>query len=248
MKYANSLEIRTDEKSRQYPETGYYIYKNDQTCFILDAGEIGPDYLPAHSHPDIFSFELSVKGQKIITDTGVYEYENGGRRNYCRSTSAHNTVNIDDTDQVECWGSFRVARRYKPVNIKVKSEKDLFSFSGEYNGYSHLIGDKIKHSRNIEISGSGREIEICDKIEGSGKHLVKSFINFSPGCELNFKGNGFEIQNESFQFQIETDNSDYKILETEYFREFGIALKRKTLVLIKNCKLPAEIKYRIITP
>ena len=48
--------------------------------------------------------------------------------NYVRATAAHSTLSIDGMDQVECWGSFRVARRFAPHDIRfVQSDgKSMF--------------------------------------------------------------------------------------------------------------------------
>ena len=66
---------------------------------IVDGGPVGPDYLPAHAHADIFSFELSLEGQRFVVDAGVFEYAAGEWRDFARSTAAHNTMTLDDRDQ-----------------------------------------------------------------------------------------------------------------------------------------------------
>ena len=103
------------------PEAGYYGFRDgDGNYLICDAGPIGPDYLPGHAHGDIFSFELSLKGRRVIVDSGVYEYAVGRMRDYCRSTGAHNTVEIAGQDQCEFWGAFRVARRGAPAGCQLE--------------------------------------------------------------------------------------------------------------------------------
>jgi len=69
------------------PDAGYYGFRDDAGTYIIcDAAPIGPDYIPGHAHADIFSFELSMKGHRIIVDSGVYDYESSPTRAYCRST------------------------------------------------------------------------------------------------------------------------------------------------------------------
>jgi uncharacterized heparinase superfamily protein len=120
LQYAKKLIPRESKKVNSFPDAGYYTYRNNDIYLIADCGKIGPDYLPAHSHADIFNYELSIRGEKVITDSGVYEYASGEMRDYNRSTKAHNTVSVDGADQAEYWGGFRVARRYKPVVIDHK--------------------------------------------------------------------------------------------------------------------------------
>src|SRR5688500_6439787 len=56
-------------------DTGYFGARTaDGHYIICDAGPIGPGYQPGHAHGDIFSFELSYFGHRVIVDSGVYDY------------------------------------------------------------------------------------------------------------------------------------------------------------------------------
>ena len=74
-------------------------------------GGVGPDHLPGHGHCDSLSFEWWVDGVPIIVDAGTLSYVAGAPRAACRSTRAHNTIEIDAYEQHEMWAAFRVARR-----------------------------------------------------------------------------------------------------------------------------------------
>ncbi len=241
--YAHNLGFNVIEEKNIFTDSGYYVFKNKNIYFALDAGKIGPDYLPAHSHSDIFSYELSVSKKKIITDTGVFEYKHGIRRNYSRSASAHNTISIDGIDQIECWGSFRVARRYKPENINYEYNADRFNFSGEYKGFARLIGDKIIHRRNIHTKDN--TISVRDSVSGKGNHLVKSYIHLHPDCSISTDGNEYYISLDEVSVKIVIKDCSHEIEETEYYPQFGIALTQSTIILSK-ASIPAEIDYDIV--
>ena len=61
-----------------------------------------------------------INSQPVIVDTGISTYETGDQRKFERSTSAHNTVVVNNQEQSQVWGSFRVAKRAK-VEILVES-------------------------------------------------------------------------------------------------------------------------------
>ena len=63
-----------------YPDAGYFGRREGGDYFIADCGRIGPDALPAHAHGDVLSFELSLAGERIVVDPGVYEWGGGGGR------------------------------------------------------------------------------------------------------------------------------------------------------------------------
>ena len=93
--YARRLGLETPEFSAgSFPETGYHVWRCGGDALLVDAGPLGPDYLPAHGHGDIFSFELSLDGRRVVVDGGTSSYEPGAERDWVRSTRAHNTVEI----------------------------------------------------------------------------------------------------------------------------------------------------------
>ena len=48
-------------------ESGYYSARTVTGHYIIcDAGPIGPDYQPGHGHADLFSFELSLRGARVV--------------------------------------------------------------------------------------------------------------------------------------------------------------------------------------
>jgi uncharacterized heparinase superfamily protein len=167
------------------PEAGYYGSSNDIGDYIIcDMGSIGPDYLPAHGHADIFSFELTLSGHRIIVDSGVYDYEKSEMRNYCRSTKAHNTVEINSQDQCELWGIFRVGRRKKPFDVKWHSEKNGgFIVSGSHDGYKRLSGNPV-HYREFRWDISQRLI-VSDEVTASRHQTIVSRLHLHPVCTID---------------------------------------------------------------
>lgn len=164
------------------PDAGYYGFRNKEGIYLIcDAGAIGPDYIPGHAHADIFSFELSLKGQRVIVDSGVFDYTGSLMRRYCRSTAAHNTLELNDRDQCEMWGVFRVARRGKLSEISWQPESaDGFLLSAKHDGYRRLKGCPL-HFRKFTWRGSD-QLEIEDIIKTSESLKAVSRFHFHPDC------------------------------------------------------------------
>ena len=79
-----------------FSKTGYFIIKNSNVHLIADVGNVGPDYLPGHAHADTLSFELFLNDKRFIVNSGISTYENNNIRKQQRSTSYHNTLEIND--------------------------------------------------------------------------------------------------------------------------------------------------------
>lgn len=113
-------------------EAGYYRFELDGYTLIVDAGKAGPDYIPGHSHCDAMSFEVFYQGVPVIVNCGTYAYQCEDRGFY-RSTAAHNTVMINDTEQSECWSNFRLARRSAARVLQIK-ENSITLEMKDYKG------------------------------------------------------------------------------------------------------------------
>lgn len=166
------------------PESGYYGARTgDGNYIICDAGAIGPDYQPGHGHADLFSFELSLRGARVVVDSGISTYQAGPMRDYCRSTRAHNTVEIEGKDQVEVWAAFRVGRRCRPRDVKWRDLGNGFALSGRHDGYRHLPGRPI-HARTFCWQHRGR-LEIRDRVESKRPLRSVARLHFHPECRIH---------------------------------------------------------------
>jgi uncharacterized heparinase superfamily protein len=246
LEYSQKLLGQKDEKKPLFAETGYFIHEGVDVYLIIDGGAISPDYLPSHAHADIFSYEFSLMGKPFIVDAGVFEYQAGEMRDYVRSTRAHNTVCVDGKDQAECWGSFRVGRRYPPYNVQFVKTGSRSQFQGSFDGYAKLIGDQITHHRNISCDEERREIVVEDLIEGRGKHLLESCIHLHPDVALVHEGRRVFLKRDEVQCVIEVEEGqDLWIEDSWYCPEFGLKKKNKMLVIGGKLTLPRKLSYKI---
>ncbi|MFZ5704572.1 MAG: heparinase II/III family protein [Pseudomonadota bacterium] len=146
-----------------YPDAGYFGARTDLVYMVADCGPIGPDELPAHGHGDVLSFELSLGGERLFVDQGVFEYTAGPRRQASRSCANHNTLSLTGTDQAEFFGRFRVGRRPRVECAEWQVEGEGFSLAGSHDGFAHLPG-RPKHQRRFRLASNG--LDILDRIEG----------------------------------------------------------------------------------
>jgi len=198
-------------------------------CIVFDAGLVGPEYQPGHAHCDTLSFELSVDGKRMITDTGVYHYRESPERWYSRCTAAHNTVQIDGEEQSEIWKSFRVGRR-AAVLFSLAEELDGMSIlRGAHDGYTRLSNGMI-HERALVITQNS--LCVLDWLHGSGEHTWKSHVHLHPDAVVEEAGDGamlFRLQDSRLYFT--TLENEIARETTEYYPSFGVKHARTTLVM-----------------
>lgn len=152
--------------------SGYRKFLNEYFEAVVDIGNIAAHYQPGHAHADTFNYELRIAGHPFIVDTGISTYEKNVRRQYERSTAAHNTVSIGNRDSCEVWGGFRVGRRAL-VKIIDDTSKYLAAF---HNGF----GKQYLHKRVFFLSQD--EFTIIDTLPTECTGV--SYIHFAPGVTV----------------------------------------------------------------
>lgn len=132
-------------------ECGYRKMKNNIMEALIDVGNITASYQCGHSHADTFNYELRLKGNPYIIDTGISTYNKDESRLYERSTFAHNTVTIDNCNSSEVWSGFRMGKR-ATVNILKNEHNHIVAV---HDGF----GKKKFHKRSFIINENSFEIK-----------------------------------------------------------------------------------------
>ena len=123
-------------------------------------------------HADMLHLDLWRDGVNLLCDSGTYQYYDPKRNwgTYFASTAAHNTLMVDEHDQMTrlglfLWGSW--ARSQVKTIRKSETEAGL-CFVGEHDGYLKRFG--IRHRRSL-LYRNGDWLIVDDAIyEGQGSH------------------------------------------------------------------------------
>jgi uncharacterized heparinase superfamily protein len=144
---------------------------------VMRAGPHGPDYLLGHAHADLLSFDLSIGDRRVVTDTGTALYDPGPVRQHLRSTTAHNTLQIDGVEQIEAWGSFRVGRRGRARVRALGVSEGWRWIWASADSFAWLRG-RPEHHRMLAVSERGALV--LDAVTGNGRHEIASRLHLHP--------------------------------------------------------------------
>ena len=169
--YAKRLKL--EWKSLLMNGCGYRKLCSTRLEAVVDVGNITATYQPGHSHADTFNYELRIDCRPFVVDTGISTYNKTARRQYERSTSAHNTVTIGNKNSSEVWGGFRIGKRAK-VKVLSDTESEVMAEHNGFKGYIH----QRKFAINDEV------FTINDEIIGNNTAECISYIHFAPDIEL----------------------------------------------------------------
>jgi uncharacterized heparinase superfamily protein len=170
------------------PHTGYVRSSLGPAVLVADVAPIGPRYQPGHGHADALSFELSVRGNRLIVDTGTFCYgADPVVRASDRSTHAHNTVMVDGVNSSEVWSSFRVGRRAEITHFRQGKNGDEVWVGAAHTGYCRLR--RVGLVRRDWIM-SPSSLSIRDSVDGAGHHSVEVPFHFHPSVRLRHEAKG----------------------------------------------------------
>lgn len=152
-------------------DSGYRHLRGKGFEAIIDVGGMTAKYQPGHSHADTFSYELRKENIPIIIDTGISTYNKTARRQYERSTIAHNTVSVDRRNSSEVWGGFRVGGQ-AIVSVDIDTSNEIKATMDGYLG--------VKHTRRFLTQSDG----LCIKDYLFRPSAAISYIHLAPNVNV----------------------------------------------------------------
>ncbi len=223
IEYAQRLKIAPIVKPLM--ESGYRKIDKPGFQVVMDIGKVGPDYIAGHAHSDTLGFELHAKGHPMLVDTGISTYDKNERRQLERATAAHNTVIINEQDQTEVWGGFRVARRAYPI---ITADGPT-CWKATHTGYDAM---NVRHWRSFEVKQD--VFQILDEIQPYKVAVLPGYtatacFHFHPAVVFIDCGADY----------IETDLGKiifeglltWELLEYAYSPRFNVRLKAQKAVV-----------------
>lgn len=226
--YAQRLGIAFEESKLN--ASGYRMVRAGAFELLVDIGNIGPDYIPGHAHSDTFNFVLHINGKPFIVDVGTSTYETNQQRSLERSTISHNTVMVNDHEQTEVWGSFRVGRRARITMVK----EDGNTIEAAHDGYQAL---GIRHKRKWQWDAN--RIVIIDSVEGNEAQSLAA-LHFHPSIDLE-QVNTNSVKAGSVIINFE-NASNLEIVNYAYAAGFNTLENGKALIIRFQNKLTTRLE------
>ena len=180
-----STELGIESAQPALPAQNYIRIAKPEYTAILDLAPIGCSYQPGHAHADSLSFELSIGAQRVLVNSGTSTYANDAQRHFERSTPAHNTLSINNTNSSQVWHGFRVAKRAKITNKSI----DGNNISATHNGYAQ------KHCR--QWTCSDQSIQIHDAVLGKTRDEITLHLHFHPNVMASLQNNEITLATQS---------------------------------------------------
>jgi hypothetical protein len=221
--------------------------RSEDAHLFIDAGDIGMKGRGGHGHNDTLGFELWCDGSPLIVDSGTYTYSASVKlRNEFRSTAAHNTLMVDGKELADFTGlwSIRVDET-RPTVLQWSDLRNRFVLDAEHSAYASSPS-RIRVRRRFEMFTSPFSLVITDMIDGSGSHLIESFLHFAPevAIELTSRANAIATKS-NWQYIVSVSAGELSLHDTSYSRSYGVRQRNATLRLLLNALVPTRVQTTI---
>ena len=157
---------------RVLPRSGIGVMQNGSAELLFFAIPNGIFGKGSHTHNDKLSFVLRLGGREVVCDSGTGCYTRDiATRNRFRSTSAHNALLIDGTEQNRISpgpiGLFALGNDAAVSQIQEGREARGCFLRAWHTGYSSL---GVVHTRTIRAVDDECAFVIEDQLDGKGVH------------------------------------------------------------------------------
>ncbi|MCF6405375.1 heparinase II/III family protein [Chitinophaga filiformis] len=129
-----------------YPEGGFYVCREPDTITFMRCG----NHRDRPSQADNLHLDIWYKGENILMDAGSYKYNtNEQTLRYFMGTASHNTVMLDDYDQMEKGPRFIWYNWTQRKSAVLYETKDEYIWEGTISAFQHA-GPDITHRRVVK--------------------------------------------------------------------------------------------------
>ena len=228
-----------------YPDSGLCIYSNSSYSICLYSTPV--DRLAGgHTHCDKCSMILDVGGFPVFVDSGTGTYiPDPELRNQLRSTEAHNTVSIDEIEQMEIDPTkvFMIPGPLDTV-VSMKEGEDVIEFYASHSGYCRRENLNTVERR---IWCLGDRINVTDLINGTGEYAVTVNFVVHPAIEIESCKERISLSadlNELCTVLIPS-NTKYKLERVPFSERYGDIQETYRISFTRNLELPASLEFEI---
>lgn len=229
--YAEKLNIYKNEIS--LGASGYRSFKSGYYEIKIDCAAIGASYQPGHAHADSLSFILYYQNKPLFVEQGTSTYQIGSRRNLERSTQAHNTVVVNNKNQSQVWGGFRVGKR---ANTRILRD-EITVLEVEHDGYK---SEGVNHIRRFDFSSN--VINIHDFINGTNTKNV-AYFHLTPRIYPVQKGEYIIFLTDEVLCEF-LGATHISLEKYQYAEQFNLYQEAIRIVIVFNSDLKTIIRFK----
>ena len=180
------------------PHTGFERIVVNRTVVLLDTGAPPQAGLDIGAHAGTLSVEVSIGKERMITNCGARPGNRDPWATVQRSSAAHSTMIVDDTNSSELLADGTFGRRPGYVRVDRSEDEGNVWLSARHDGYLMAFG--LEHERRIFMAGDGDDIrgedllsraEVADKTRSAKGFALRFHLH--PAVQASLVQNGSSV-------------------------------------------------------
>jgi len=172
---------------KEAPDSGFERLLANRTLVLVDSGAPAPAGYDRHAHAGTLSFEMSVGRERLIVNCGAHR----GRGDWWqaqRSTAAHSTLVVDDTNSSVFSPDSGLVRGPRMVTCKRDEAEGNAWLDMSHDGYSPTFD--LIHRRRLFLAAGGDDLRGEDRLSGGGKRPFAIRFHLHPDVTASLAQNG----------------------------------------------------------
>jgi len=179
------------------PHSGFERMVANRTVVLLDTGAPPQAGLDTSAHAGTLSMEISIGKERLITNCGARP---GNREPWAavqRSTAAHSTLVVDDTNSSEILPDGTFGRRPEHVGTARDEDDGSHWVTAHHDGYVPVFG--LTHERRVYLAAGGDDIrgeDVLTRAGGTPPRVGRGFalrFHLHPAVQASLVQNGSAV-------------------------------------------------------
>ena len=166
---------------------GFHRLQAGRSVLIMDCAVPAAPKLDRFAHAGTLSFELSIGRERLIVNCGAAPASNGEWRDACRSTAAHSTLVIADTNSSELRPE-GLGRRPEHVEVQRQEANGAHWLDASHDGWRKPFG--AIHRRRLYMAESGEDIRGEDAVEAGSPQPYTVRFHLHPHVDASLQQDG----------------------------------------------------------
>lgn len=151
----------------KFEKSGFYLIREPETMSFIRCGLFKKGGCVDSLHLDVWH-----KGENVLMDCGTYQYNTDMEdKKYFTGTESHNTIMLDDKDQMLKGPRFMWFYPPKVLGLSFEESADAYHFKGKVACFSY-VGANISIERSVTKKKGLLEWVVVDKINNKPENLT----------------------------------------------------------------------------
>ncbi len=214
------------------PDSGFERLAAERVLIIVDGGAPPPRGYDTHAHAGTLAFEFSVGKERLIVNCGAQSPADPAWRLAQRSTAAHSTLTIDDTNSAEITQEGGFGRR--PLHVeRTREEADgNVWLTLSHDGYQPNFG--LIHRRRLYLAHDGGDLRGEDVMIGHHAGQFAARFHLHPDVQASLIQNGAAVllrlpSGAAWRFQAA--GATIQLMESIYLGRVGETRRTEQIVV-----------------